>query len=96
MKEWSRSEDEGKEFRVKNFAEVLPGTGRKKRRKFFKEKKERREIKLGYGAKINGRSTIISSEYVAIIRPLYRIKSLCELQVKDGVRTLINPPSPYL
>ena len=30
----------------------------------------RREIKLGYCAKMNGRSTIIGPEYIATIRPL--------------------------
>ena len=31
----------------------------------------RQEVKLGYCAKVNGRSAVIGPEYVAIIRPLY-------------------------
>ena len=51
-----------------NFAEG------KNLRKGFKDRKQ--DVKLGYYAKINSRSIIIGPEYVAIIGPLCRIKSL--------------------
>ena len=56
------------------------------------------EVKLSYFAKVNSRSTIIGPAYVAIIRPLSRINHCWVTGLKDEVllRTLINPPSPYL
>ena len=48
-------------------------------RKDFKD--IRREAKLEYCSKVNGRSTIIGPEYAAIIRPLYWNKIILELQV---------------
>jgi hypothetical protein len=51
----------------------------------WKDESKRREIKLGYCAKVNGRSTIIGLEYVAvgiILRSLWWIKSLFSYRFK--------------
>jgi hypothetical protein len=76
-----------------NFAKVVPG---RKIDSFIKDK--RREVRLRYWAKVNGRSTIIGPDYVAIICPLCGIKLLLSYcrGLKDGARTFINPPSPSL
>ena len=50
---------------AENFVEAV---ARRKEESFLKDRK--REVELGYCAKVNGRSIIIGPEYVAIIRPL--------------------------
>ena len=50
---------------AENFAEVV----KEEKRKVFKDI-IRREVKLGYYAKVNSRSIIIGTDYVATICPL--------------------------